>query len=79
MVRQVQTQTSKDEIAEFLKEVLTETAILYGFRVESLSVDVLVSATPQHTIPNMVKMLKGISARKLLLKFPQKKLWGGHL
>jgi len=26
----------KDEIAEFLKEVLTETAILYGFRVESL-------------------------------------------
>jgi len=36
MVRQVQTQTSKDEIAEFLKEVLTETAILYGFRVESL-------------------------------------------
>jgi len=60
MVRQVQTQTSKDEIAEFLKEV-TETAILYGFRVESLEVvsdhvHVLVSATPQHTIPNMVKM-----------------------
>jgi len=28
----------KDEVAEFLKEVLTETAILYGFRVESLEV-----------------------------------------
>jgi putative transposase len=40
-----------------------------------------VSATPQHTIPKIVKMLKGISARKLFLKFPQlkKKLWGGHL
>lgn len=76
----------KDEIVSFLKEVLTETAILYGFRVESLEVvedhvHVLVSATPQHTIPNMVKMLKGISARKLFLKFPQLKnrLWGGHL
>jgi len=70
----------KDEVAEFLKEVLTETA--YGFRVESLEVvedhvDVLVSATPQHTIPNIVKMLKGISARKLFLKFPQlKKSYG---
>ncbi|MBD2532419.1 IS200/IS605 family transposase [Nostoc flagelliforme FACHB-838] len=75
----------KDEIAEFLKEVLTETAILYKFKIESLEVvedhvHVLVSATPQHTIPNIVKMLKGISARKLFLKFPQlkKKLWEGH-
>ena len=74
------------EIAEFLKEILTETAILYGFKIESLEVvedhvHVLVSATPQHTIPNIVKMLKGISARKLFLKFPQLKqeLWGGHL
>ncbi|MEH1999462.1 MAG: IS200/IS605 family transposase [Nostoc sp.] len=74
----------KDEIAEFLKEVLIETAILYKFKVESLEVvedhvHVLVSATPQHTIPNIVKMLKGISARKLFLKFPElkKKLGGG--
>lgn len=74
------------EITEFLKEVLTETAIIYKFKVESLEVvedhvHVLVSATPQHTIPNIVKMLKGISARKLFLKFPElkKKLWGGHL
>ena len=76
----------KDEVAEFLKEVLTETAILYKFKVESLEVvedhvHVLVSATPQHTIPNIVKMLKGVSARKLFLQFPylKNKLWGGHL
>ncbi|MBD2244656.1 IS200/IS605 family transposase [Nostoc sp. FACHB-888] len=76
----------KDGIAEFLKEVLIETAIIYKFKVESLEVvedhvHVLVSATPQHTIPNIVKMLKGISARKLFLKFPElkKKLSGGHL
>jgi len=83
MVRQVQTQTKRRNSR--ISQVLTETAILYGFRVESLEVvsdhvHVLVSATPQHTIPNMVKMLKGISARKLFLKFPElKKLWGGHL
>lgn len=75
-----------EEVAKFLKEVLTETAILYKFKVESLEIvedhiHILVSATPQHTIPNIVKMLKGISARKLFLKFPQlkQKLWGGHL
>jgi len=85
MVRQVQTQTSKDEIAEFLRKYWLKQPFC-GFRVESLEVvsdhvHVLVSATPQHTIPNMVKMLKGISARKLFLKFPElkKKLWGGHL
>jgi putative transposase len=49
----------KDEIAEFLKEVLVETVILYKFKVESLEVvedhvHALVSATPQHTIPNIV-------------------------
>lgn len=75
-----------EEIAEYLKQLLIETAIKYNFRVESLEVvsdhvHVLVSATPQHTIPNIVKVLKGISARKLFLKFPQikNKLWGGHL
>lgn len=74
------------EIAKYLVEVLTETAILYKFKIESLEVvsdhvHALVSATPQHTIPGMVKVLKGISARKLFLRFPQlkKKLWGGHL
>ncbi|GFE72337.1 IS200/IS605 family transposase [Chroococcus sp. FPU101] len=74
------------EIADYLKELLTEIAIKYDFRVESLEVvtdhvHVLVSATPQHTIPSLVKYLKGISARKLFLKFPKikTKLWGGHL
>lgn len=74
------------EIADYLKELLEEIAIKYDFKVESLEivtdhVHVLVSASPQHTIPNIVKYLKGISARKLFLKFPQikTKLWGGHL
>lgn len=76
----------ESEIAEYLRELLVETAIYYGFKIETLEivedhVHALVSATPQHTVPNIVKVLKGVSARKLFLKFPQlkKKLWGGHL
>lgn len=74
------------DIPDYLKRLLVETAIKYGFRIETLEivsdhVHALVSATPQHTIPNMVKVLKGVSARKLFLEFPELKikLWGGHL
>ena len=37
--------------------------------------------SPQHFIPNILKIFKGISARKLFLKHPEikNKLWGGHL
>lgn len=66
--------------------MLVETAIQSSFRIETLEigsdhVHALVSATPQHTIPNIVKVLKGVSARKLFGKFPElkTKLWGGHL
>lgn len=74
------------EIPDYLRQLLVETAIQYGFRIETLEivsdhVHALVSATPQHNIPNIVKVLKGVSARKLFLKFPElkTKLWGGHL
>ncbi len=70
------------EIADYLQELLKEIAIKSNFKVESLEVvsdhvHVLVSANPQQTIPNIVKFLKGISARKMFLKFPQikTKLW----
>jgi len=75
-----------EDIPDYLRQLLVETAIQYCFRIETLEivsdhVHVLVSATPQHTIPNIVKVLKGVSARKLFLKFPKlkNKLWGGHL
>ena len=37
--------------------------------------------SPQHFIPNILKIFKGISARKLFLKHPEikNKLWNGHL
>ncbi len=35
----------------------------------------------QHSIPTLIKKLKGITARKLFIKYPvlKKSLWGGHL
>jgi putative transposase len=74
------------EIANYLKELLIETAIKYDFKIESVEivldhVHVLVSASTQIAIPTIVKYLKGISARKIFLRFPEikKRLWGGHL
>lgn len=66
------------EVADYLQELLREIAIKYDFKVESLEVvsdhvHALISASPQHRIPEMVKVLKGISARKIFLKFPSLK------
>lgn len=44
-------------------------------------IHILVSCRPQHTIPSMMKSLKGVSARKLFQRHPElkQKLWGGHM
>lgn len=75
-----------DEVDASLKEILLQVASDYSFTISEMETDqdhihVLVECTPQHSIPNMVKVLKGISARLLFKEFPQlkKKLWGGHL
>ena len=42
----------------------------------------LISCSPQHNIPNLMKAMKGTSARLLMKKYGEtlkKKLWGGHL
>ncbi|RAN85695.1 IS200/IS605 family transposase, partial [Bacillus sp. SRB_28] len=44
-------------------------------------IHMLIECSPQHYIPNILKALKGNSARFLFKEFPQLKnsLWGGHL
>jgi putative transposase len=44
-------------------------------------VHLLIDCSPQHYIPNIVKALKGNTARFLFKEHPQlkKRLWGGHL
>jgi putative transposase len=44
-------------------------------------IHLLIECSPQHYIPDIIKALKGVSARLLLKQYPEikKKLWGGHL
>jgi putative transposase len=75
------------EIEAYLKEMFQEIAGEKEFEVVMMEVGeqdhihVFASAHPKIAPSYIVKMLKGISARKLFLKFPQlkKRLWGGHL
>jgi len=75
------------EIEAYLKELFQEIAQEKQFEVvmvevgEKDHVHVFASAHPKIAPSYIVKMLKGISGRKLFLKFPQlkKRLRGGHL
>lgn len=45
-------------------------------------IHLLVSCSPQHYIPNIIKALKGVSARLLIKEYGtqlKRQLWGGHL
>jgi len=75
------------EIENYLRKVIIETGIEKGFDVAMVEVGdqdhvhLFVSAHPKVAPSYIVKMVKGISARKLFLRFPElkKKLWKGHL
>ena len=69
-----------------LKKTLRQIAEDNYFRIEEMETDMdhihlLIDCSPQHYIPNMVKALKGVSARRLFKAHPEikKDLWGGHL
>lgn len=76
-----------NEIEQYLKELFQKIAKEKGFEVMMMEVGeqdhihVFASAHPKVAPSYIVKMLKGISGRKLLLKFPEIKqlLWKGHL
>lgn len=80
--RPVLVDTVKDECLN----LITSAAFDQGAVVEAIElmpdhVHVLVSASPQVNIPNLIKVMKGNSARSVLLHNPlvKKSLWGGHL
>ena len=75
-----------DEVDDSLKEIINKIAQDNDFEIEELATDVdhihlLISCSPQHSIPNMLKALKGVSARLLFLKHKElkKSLWSGSL
>jgi len=75
------------ETVEFdLKLLLYQIAEEHGFTISEMETDkdhvhLLIECKPQHYIPDMLKALKGVSARRLFQLHPElkNKLWGGHL
>lgn len=76
----------KGNIEEKLKELLYEIANENNFTIITMGtnldhIHLLIDCSPQHFIPDMIKALKGVSARRMFQYYPElkKKLWGGHL
>lgn len=76
----------KDKIETDLYEILYGIAYDHNFTIIELNgeadhVHLLVECTPQHYLPDMLKALKGVSAKRLFERYPElkKSLWGGHL
>ena len=79
-------QVLKDGVDSDCKALLHSIADEYRFEILAMEVmpdhiHLLVNASPQFCIPDMIRIMKGVIARKLFLVHPQikKKLWGGHL
>ena len=65
-----------------LREIADEQKIeILSLKTDKDHVHMLISCTPQQTIPSILKSFKGTSARRLFLLHPSLKnaLWGGHL
>lgn len=74
------------EVDTDLKTILLQISQDNDFLITEMESDrdhihLLIECKPQHYIPNIVKALKGVSARALFKKHPNLKtqLWGGHL
>lgn len=75
------------QIEKALFAILTKIAKDSDFTIAEFNTDLdhvhlLLECSPQHYIPNIIKGLKGVSARLLMKKYEdslRKKLWGGHL
>lgn len=75
-----------EKIEKALIYLLNSIAKNNGFTIQEVNTDLdhihlLIECTPQHYIPDIIKALKGVSARLLLKQYPElkKKLWGEHL
>jgi len=74
------------KVEQDLKQLLYEIAKDNNVQILEMETDndhihLLISCTPQHLIPSIMKAFKGNSARRMFQKHPElkKSLWGGHL
>lgn len=76
-----------DDIKNSLIKILNKIATDNMFEILECNIDkdhihLLINCSPQHYIPDMIKALKGVSARLLMKEYGEelkKKLWDGHL
>lgn len=76
-----------NKIESRLKEILDKIANDNGYKIITINGDLdhihmLIECTPQHYIPDIIKALKGVSARLLMKEYGDElknKLCGGHL
>lgn len=70
-------------LIELLKQIASDNNFLIVEINSDLDhIHLLIDCSPQHYIPDMIKTLKGVSARLLMKEFGdelKKKLWDGHL
>ena len=70
----------------FLYQLIREIAERYEFDVERVAIDtdyvhIFLQAPPRYSPAQIVKAIKGVTAREMFLRFPEIKrlLWGGEL
>ena len=75
-----------DKVEKTLKASLLQTASDIGITIAEMEcmpdhIHLLADCSPQCFIPDMIKVLKGNSARAIFIAHPElkKQLWGGHL
>jgi putative transposase len=80
--RKVLTDTIELHIKEMLLAIANERVFeIVTMEVMPDHVHLLIDCTPQHYLPDLIKIIKGNTARWLFMKHPElkKQLWGGHL
>jgi len=75
-----------EKMADYVKDLLNKICEEYNWPVITVEVQpdhihLFLTIPPAIAVANAIKILKGTTARKLFLEFPQLKkgLWGGHL
>lgn len=75
-----------EEVRKRAGELIREICEEYGFEIEELEVGedhvhILISFPPKHSISEVVRIIKSISARELFREFSglKKRLWSGEL
>ncbi len=75
-----------EEVRKRAGQLIREICEEYGFEIEEIEiaedhVHILISFPPKHSIGEVVRIIKSISARELFRVFPRlkKRLWSGEL